>query len=148
MTEATFSALLNKAGSEVERPKPMPIGTYTCVVKGLPKMDKSSKKQTEYVEFTLQPVAAGPDVDTDALEAMGGLAEKTLRATYYITENSLWRLKEFLGHCGLDVEGGTSLRSLIEQTPNCSVNVSIKHDMGNDGKTPYAVIANTAAVEE
>ena len=32
---------------------------------------------------------------------MGGFADKTIRATYYITENSLWRLKEFLDHCGI-----------------------------------------------
>jgi hypothetical protein len=148
MNTPNFAALLDKAPTEIEKPKPLPVGVYTCIVKGLPKFDKSSKKQTEYVEFTLQPIATVGEVDEDALKASGGLEGKTLRDTYYITENSLWRLKKFLEDCGLDVDDESqSLRTLIDATPNCQVNVSIKHEMGNDGQTAYANIAGTSAVE-
>lgn len=146
--QPNFGALLDMAPAEVERPKPWPVGVYTCVVQGLPKQDKSSKKQTEYVEFTLKPTAVVGEVDEDALKEMGGLnSDKTIKVTHYLTENSLWRLKDFLEHCGIDLDDHKTLRAAIEATPNCQVNVAIGHDMGNDGKTPFAVVKGTSAVE-
>jgi len=144
-TSPNFGALLDKPASDVERPKPLPQGSYHCIVKGLPRFDKSSKKFTEFVEFTLQPTAAGEDVDEEDLEAMGGIANKTIRATYYITEDALWRLKDFLGHCGIEEDG--SLRNMIDQTPNCEVIAFIKHRASEDGQSVFAELAKTAPVE-
>ena len=144
-TSPNFGALLDKPASDVERPKPLPQGSYHCVVKGLPRFDKSSKKFTEFVEFTLQPTSAGEDVDEEDLEAMGGIANKTIRATYYITEDALWRLKDFLGHCGIEEDG--SLRNMIDRTPNCEVIAFIKHRASEDGQSVFAELAKTAPVE-
>ncbi len=144
-TSPNFGALLDKPASDVERPKPLPQGSYHCIVKGLPRFDKSSKKFTEFVEFTLQPTSAGEDVDEEDLEAMGGIANKTIRATYYITEDALWRLKDFLGHCGIEEDG--SLRNMIDQTPNCEVIAFIKHRASEDGQAVFAELAKTAPVE-
>src|SRR5258707_13937544 len=145
-TSPNFSALLDKPESDVERTKPLPQGSYHCIVKGLPRFDKSSKKFTEFVEFTLQPTAAGEDVDEEDLEAMGGIANKTIRATYYITEDSLWRLKDFLVHCGIEESG--SLRQMIDETPNCEVIAFIRHTAINDGQAIFAELPNTASDEE
>jgi len=144
-TTPNFGALLDKPASDVERPKPLPQGSYHCVVKGLPRFDKSSKKFTEFVEFTLQPTAAGEDVDEEDLAAMGGITNKTIRATYYITEDALWRLKDFLSHCGIEEDG--SLRNMIDQTPNCEVIAFIKHRASEDGQSVFAELAKTAPVE-
>lgn len=147
MANPNFGALLDKPSSEIERPKPLPQGTYICVVKGLPKQDVSSKKKTEYVEFTLQPIQAQDDVDAEELQAMGGLADKTIRDTYYITDNSLWRLKEFLDNCGVPDDEGMSLRQRIAETPGKQVGVFIKHTASDDGKAVYANVGSTMAVE-
>ena len=144
-TSPNFGALLDKPASDVERPKPLPQGSYHCIVKGLPRFDKSSKKFTEFVEFTLQPTSAGEDVDEEDLEAMGGIANKTIRATYYITEDALWRLKDFLSHCGIEEDG--SLRNMIDQTPNCEVIAFIKHRASEDGQSVFAELAKTAPAE-
>lgn len=141
-----FGSILDRQSSEIERPKPLPVGTYTCVVKGLPKYDKSSKKQTEFVEFTLQPLAAGDDVDADDLEAMGGFLNKTIRATYYLTEDALWRLKDFLTHLGIE-EGDMSLRQRIGEATGRQVLATIKHQASEDGEAVYAQLGKTAAVE-
>lgn len=146
MNTPNFGALLDTPVNEVERPKPVPVGPYLCVNKALPKMDKTTKKQTEYVEFTLTPVQPLDGVDPEALEAMGGIADKTFRATFYITEAALWRLKEFLADMGIDTESGASLRELIDQTPGQQVIVNIKHTMGDDGKSIYAEIGSTQKV--
>src|SRR5262245_54045316 len=98
----TFGSILDKPSASVERPKPMPVGTYLWIVQGLPRYDKSSVKKTEFVEFTLRPLQASEDVDLEALDAVGGLDGKSTKATYYLTEDAVWRLKDFLDNCGVD----------------------------------------------
>ena len=141
-----FGSLLDRAPSEVEKPKPLPEGQYLWVVQGLPRYDKSSKKQTEFVEFTLKALQAGPDVDQDELATMGGIADKTTRATFYLTEGSLWRLKEFLEHCGIGE--GDSLREMIEEAQNCQVVGFIRHEASNDGESVFARLGKTASADD
>lgn len=144
----SFSSILDKPASEIEKPKPLPVGTYTCVIKGQPRFDKSSKKQTEFVEFTLQPLAAGEDVDQDDLKAMGGFTNKTIRATYYLTEDALWRLKKFLlEDCEIEASDDASFTQIITETPGKQVRAVIKHTASQDGQSVYAELAQTIAVE-
>lgn len=142
-----FGALLDKPGSEIERPKPLPQGSYVAMVQGLPRFDKSAKKQTEFVEFTLKLVEAGEDVDADELKEMGGLVDKTIKDTYYITEGSLWRLKDFLANCDLDADGDESLRELLEETPGKTIGIFIKHEASQDGTSVFARVGKTFKVE-
>jgi len=140
-----FGALLDTAPSDVERPKPMPEGSYLWVVQGLPETGKSSKKQTEFVAFNLKALQAGPDVDADELEEMGGIENKTTKATFYLTEGSLYRLKEFLAHCG--IEEGASLRAMIEEAMNCQVGGYIRHEASNDGESIFGRLGKTFPAE-
>lgn len=142
----SFGALLDTPGSEIERPKPLPVGSYTAMVMGLPRQDKSKNKGTEFVEFTLKLLEAQDDVDADELKAMGGLVDKTIKDTYYITEGSLWRLKDFLENCGIDLDD-SSLREAIEETPNCTLGIYIKHEPSNDGTSVFARVGKTFKVE-
>jgi hypothetical protein len=142
----SFSAILDQPSTGVvERPKPMPVGTYLCIVQGLPRFDKTTKKQTEFVEFTLQPIQASEDVDQEALAEAGGL--RPIRHTLYITEDAKYRIDEFLDHCGLLVKG-KSRAQMIDETPNCQLLVSITHEFSLDGTTVYARVARTAPVIE
>lgn len=143
--QKSFASILDTPSSEIERPKPLPVGEYVCVVQGQPRFDKSSKKQTEFVEFTLKILEALETVDVDALEEMGGIKDKTIKATYYITETALWRLKDFLDHCNAGDED-ESLRQRIDQTPGCQVIVTIKHEASDDGQSVFGRVGGTASV--
>lgn len=156
MNTANFGSILDRAPSSVERPKPAPVGTYRTIISGLPKFDKSTKKQTEYVEFTHKFVSAGDDVDQEALGAYlsnpdgtkKALTDVTMKNTYYLTDNSLWRLKEFLEHCGFDMDDkDVSFRQAIESTVNQEVGVYVAHEASNDGTSIFAKIAKTVAAE-
>lgn len=142
-----FASLLDAAPTEVDRPKPLPVGSYVCVVKGLPKYDVSTKKKTPYIQFNLQPVQAMDDVDQEALEAMGGFANKTIRATFYETEDSIYRLDEFHENCGLELDPKVSRRRRNELAVNCQVIAYMKHTPTEDGKSTYAELGSTAPVE-
>lgn len=147
-----IASILDKPSSEIERPKPLPQGTYTCVVKGMPTLGKSSKKQTEFVEFLLQPLAAHDDVDQEALEAMGGFTDKVVKATYYHTNadgtstNNAHQLPEFLDHCGAGDESMTP-RARLELAAGCQVNAFIKHEPSMNGGWINAKVGHTAPVE-
>ena len=146
-TKPQFASVLDMPASDIERPKPLPVGSYVCVVQGQPKIDKSSKKQTEYVEYTLKLLEALNDVDTDALDAVGGIQEKFTKVTFYLTENSVYRLKEFLEHCGVDMEEEGSLRQYIAEAPGKQVVAHIIHEASQEGDAVYARVKNTTAVE-
>lgn len=156
MTDATFGSILDKPSAAVERPKPLPTGTYQCVVDGQPRMDKSSKKGTEFVEFSLKPMAALDDVDEDDLNAaltsgdgsVKPLADKRIRATFYITEDALWRLKNFLVNDLQITEGKKKLRQMVGEAQNREVLAMVKHVPSDDGTGIFAQLAKTAPVTE
>lgn len=153
MNAPNFSSILERSASDVERPKPLPSGTYICMVQGMPRFDKSTKKGTDYVEFSLRVTdvyrndEGESDVDDDALEEYGGITEKSrLRATFYITEDAVWRLKKFLTDCGIDQEG-KSLAMMIHDAPNQTLLVHVGHRAAEDGEGVFAEIKKTAKYE-
>lgn len=170
MNQPNFGSILDQAPSSISRPKPLPVGSYTTICKGYPRQDKSSKKGTEFVEFTLGIVSAGEDVDEEDLalalkkpgedEGSFALSEKSFRHTFYLTDASIYRLVDFLVHLGFEIEpdgnGGykgvgddedKTLRQMISETPNRQVGVNIKHQPSEDGSTVYANVASTFKVE-
>jgi len=140
-----FASILDEAPSEVDRPKPLPAGTYTCIVAGTPIYDKSSKKGTPFVQFTLKPISAESDVDEEDLHEMGGFENKTIRATYYLTEDAVFRLDEFHQHCGLDLGKEQSRRQRNDEVVNCEVRAVVKHRTSDDGSQIFAELARTLA---
>lgn len=147
MNQPNFASLLDEAPEEINRPKPLPAGTYTCVVRGQPRYDKSSKKQTPFVEFTLAPIAAGDDVDEEELAGMGGFDGKTIRATYYLTEDAIFRLDEFHTHCGIDLEQPASRRQRNDEVVNAQVVAVVGHRASDDGQSVFAELKRTAPAE-
>lgn len=156
MARPNFTSLLDKAPSDVEKPKPCPEGSYLWVINGLYREDKSSKKQTPFVEFALKCVSPGDDVDPDMLEAFltlpdgtkKPLSEITQRATFYLTDSSVWRLKDFLDKLGIDVDEAESFRQALEETPNCQVVGYVHHEAGADGTSFFARVDKFASADD
>lgn len=146
MSNPNFSSVLDKQADTIERPKPYPVGTYTFLVQGPPKLDKTTKKQTDFCEFTCKFLAPSEDVDREALAEMGGISDKTIRNTYYLTEDAVWRLKEFLT-TSLGIDGSNkSLREMLSEAPGRQFLGHIRHKPSEDGTTVFAEIDSTAAV--
>lgn len=157
----TFESILDMPVSELTRPKPLPHGTYKTVVRGLPKIDKSTKKGTEYSEYTLQILEAYDDVDADALEEcltkgngdVQRLQDRSLRLTFYHTPASGYRLGDFLTKDlqidKVDDDGRErSPRELMQEAPGRQVGVHVKHDPSPDGETMYANIDKTFPITD
>lgn len=149
----TVQDILKAKPTEVERPKPLAVGTYQCMVKGHPEQGESTQKKTPFVRFLLQPMAVGDDVDkellTEALTKKDGtvtaLSDKTIRATYYITPDAIWRLQAFLEHLGFELDGKQSMEQMIAESNGRQCLATLKHTMNDDGSV-FAELASTARV--
>jgi ribosomal protein L5 len=124
-----FRSLLSTKPESVEKPQPLPPGTYFATIKSW-EPTESGQKKTPGVKVTLQLSSPDADVDMDQLEQVGGLAAVTKRkvsTTYWLTEDSTFRLRDFLETaCGLDITG-RSFAELLPECVNVAVRVAVKH---------------------
>ena len=111
-----FRAILSKPTTEVEKPKPFPAGVYDAVCKDYEQIE-SSQKKTPGIRVTFSIVSPAEDVDLEEFEAAGGidvLAKRSPATTFYLTDDSIYRLSDFLhDHVGLERDG----RSFAELLP-------------------------------
>jgi hypothetical protein len=147
----SFEDILSQPVDKIETPKPLPVGTYQWLIAGQPRQDKSQQKQTPFVEWQCKCQGAQDDVDQDALnESLGGksLSDITRRLTFYITEDSVYRLQEFLfKHLQVaEVGSGVSLREAIAMAAGHSFLGTIRHQPSPDGTRVYDNISTTAAI--
>jgi hypothetical protein len=134
MAKPEFTSVLDQMPDEIERPKPLPPGSYVCLIKERPVQDKSSRKETPYIRFALHPVEALENVDEDwlneALTRANGekkkLSDMTIFATFYDTPDAGFMLKEFLlNDCQLENTG--TIGQIMNNAVGCQVIATIKH---------------------
>lgn len=137
MSGPDFAALLNKRADDIERPKPLPAGHYFATVLKH-EFGSSKNKNTPYVRFGFKIASADSDVAPEALE--GVKIEREMRTDFYLTNDALFRLKDFFEACGLTV-AGRQMNELVPETTGCSVKLQItqrpddKGNIYNDVKT-------------
>lgn len=144
-----FADILNRSADDVRPPPVLPQGPYLTIVQGLPEQFLSSRQKTPGLRFTLKIISALEGVDEEAVAGIeGGVVGKTIKNELYLTDNSLFMLKNFFEHCGIDV-AGKSMGELIDETPNREVVAYIKHDMIGEGDEarPIAKVGRTAPAE-
>lgn len=124
-----FRSLLSTKPETVEKPQPLPPGTYFGVIKAWEPIE-SSQKKTPGVKIQFQLQSPDADVDLDQLEQVGGLTAVTKRKVstiFYLTEDATYRLREFLEFaCKLDISG-RSFAELLPEAINLAVRLALKH---------------------
>lgn len=146
MSNANFAALLDKQADQVEKPKPLPMGTFAWAILEH-RFDESAKKKTPFIEFTVSPRAALDDVDEDLLAEVTNWQDKKMRLTFYLTDDSLFRLKDFMEHCGIDLTGRTIAEG-IPETQGAMFNGYVQHEpMQNNPEEMFASISKTMPAE-
>lgn len=149
MAGTDFAALLSKKVDETKKPPALPAGTYRSSVVRT-EFGESDKKKTPYCRFFIKPNAPEADVDPTAFEEFGGLAalqKKEMRIDQWMTDDSMYRLKDFLTDTlGLNCEG-RSFGEVIPESVNCELFITVAHKPSDDGKEIYANITGTARVE-
>lgn len=141
---ADFSKLLSKPVESAEKPKPKPAGTYFGQIEGYT-LGESKEKKTPYVRFTASNLSPGDDVDRSQLEGVD-LTKWKPTFDFYLTEDSLYRLRAFLESLNLNVAGRT-FNELMPETKNLPVKMTATNSTSQDGQNVYTNITEvTGAV--
>lgn len=98
-----FSDLLKKPAGEAKKPEAFPAGNYPGIVKSF-EVGDNNKNKTPYVRFNIGLTGVP---DGDEFEALVGtdLSKRSFRRDYYLTDDALWRLDDFIRSCGIDPKG-------------------------------------------
>ena len=131
--DATFENLLSTPMDSVEKPKPLPPGGFLFNVKGQ-EFGESSQKGTPFVKMLCTPMSPLEDVDTELLAQVNGWQKKELPLTFYLTEDSIFRLKDFLDHCGVSIAGRT-FKEALPDVINQQFTGMIIHEQSTKNKT-------------
>jgi hypothetical protein len=145
---ANFQDILNKPADQIEAPKPLPVGTYVVLVEGQPEHKQMGKNNTDCFEFPLKFLQAGPDVDQQALlENLNGksLQDRKLKHRLFVTDDAVWRLKQFLEHLGIEI-GSRGLGECIPESMGRQVMLTIGHRASDDGQQVFMDVKGTAKV--
>lgn len=127
MSDPDFTSLLKRSTSDIKRPWAFPAGTYTLEVLGY-EFGKSEKKETPRCRYKFHVTGFDQDVDPADL-ADKDWTKKELRDDFYLTENAMFRLVDFLEACGVNTAGrqldelvpeavGRTVKVAMIQTPN------------------------------
>lgn len=119
-----YADILNTARDDIKEPQPLPVGTYTAMTKGLPRIDKGGKNNNDFAEYEFSLVAAEADVDADTLAASGGLP-RDLKHTFWITPKSLFIIERFFEAAGIDRTSAPSVAEAIAQSTGRSVKITV-----------------------
>jgi hypothetical protein len=99
-----FSQLLRKPAGEAKRPPPLPIGDYQGVIK-THELGDNNRNKTPYVRFGIVLTEWPESVSEEDRPEGVDLNKRQMRKDFFITEDSLWRLDEFIRSCGIEPEG-------------------------------------------
>lgn len=150
----SFQEILKTKAKDVERPEPYPIGTYLCVVGGLPKLAETGDNKAKTANFQLKIIAPQEDVDPESVASyttkFGALQGKIIPHNIFLENqdggSNLWRLKQFLVE-HLDIEeGNKGLDEMINETPNRQVLVKGGHQPSKTGDAVYFRVESTFKV--
>lgn len=142
---------------KVDRPKPVPQGSYLAKVVGMPERGTSEKKGTPFVRFSAELIEAQDDVDEDDLTEWCKRIDGTSRTlkgtpaprnglTFYTTPDAIWRLDKFYEDLGINEKGKTR-NEISEDAVGQEFIININHTTSDDGEATYANVKSTAPVE-
>jgi len=139
-----LAALLNTDAGQAKRPVPFNDGTYFGIIKSQ-EFTESKTKKTPGVQYNIELTHAADDTDLTGQDEEGNdvqlnPAGKVFRTTFWVSENSLFMLKDFIKSFGIEVEG-RSFAELVPQVVGQPVMVDLTKSPRTSGEGFYNDIA-------
>jgi hypothetical protein len=139
-----FTSLLEKKTDDVEAPALLPAGSYLMTIAQY-RTGESSKQKTPYVEFDLKIAQAMEVEDQEGLAKVRNLTDKTLKTQFYLSEDALFRLKDFLAKTGLPTEG-RSFAEILSEVAGAQIIGIVSHRVNpNNAEQIFAEVRNFVA---
>lgn len=142
---ANFTDILNTKSEEIEKPKPLPVGQYLWSIPNLFEQEEIGEKKTPALIWKCKCIAPQSDVDMAALAESGNAKDRDQRITFFLSEDALHRLRDFLTKLGISENGRTIGERAADATGRTFL-ASIRHRPSKDGSQIYGEIdTNTIA---
>lgn len=132
---ADFNDVLNMKPSEIEKPKPRPIGTYLGAVTKYELRDVDTKQGPRKIaDFHVKLIMAQNVEDQEALAEQGNVGDwyPFVHGIFYETPEGRYNLKQFLTET-LDISPGSgknekTISEMIAESNGKQLLVTLKHD--------------------
>lgn len=110
----SYKDLLKARPADIKAPEPIPPGPFKVKINSY-EFGTAGSKNTECVFFSLRLLEPGDEVDPDLLEAAkDDLAKAKPKHKIFLTEDSIWVLKNFLVDT-LKIPEADSLEEMLPQ---------------------------------
>ena len=136
-----FSALLRKPAGQAKKPPALPAGDFPGLIKSH-EVGDSNKNKTPYVRFMVQLTGWPADAPAEWKDADGNtvqqadfdLSKRQMRRDFYLTDDALWRLDEFLRSCGVVLadDGSTPYEEALPQTVGAPVVAEVQQYLNKE----------------
>lgn len=138
-----FASILSKRAESVEAPVPIPVGRYIGVIVGPAEQKTLGANQTPAAILKVKLLQPCDDVDSAALAAAGGIPERPLQLTLFLTEDAAFRLRTFLADQLEIPMGNSTLGEMLDQVAGRQIGVTVTHVPSRQGDQLYAQIKDT-----
>ena len=142
-----FKELLSRPVDSAKKPPTKPAGTYTGTIASH-KFDESMKQKTPYVRFTFNNIQPGEDIlnsDPRLVQDEDGnpidFSKWSPYKDFYLTEDALYRLKEFLQSLGIDT-AGRMFNDILPETKGMPVILTAVVTSSDDATRMYTNIGD------
>lgn len=124
-----FKGLLSKKVDDVKRPPLLPHNTiFEGVVVDYQMTEAQTENKEPIARFNLKLTGPTEGVDPDDLKDEEGnqidVADRRMRAEFWLTDEQLYRLTEFVKSCGIDT-AGRSIGECLPETKGAPVFVTV-----------------------
>jgi len=138
-----IKALIDRPVESAKKPTTKPAGTYSGVIASY-KFDESSQKKTPFCRITVKNCQSTADVDRTLLVDPEDGSPMDLERwapyeDYYLTDDALYRLRELMESCRMNISG-RSFSETIPELVNQPVMFTIIHETITDKQTNEARI--------
>jgi hypothetical protein len=147
-----FKDLLSRPVDSAKKPPTKPPGTYTGTIASH-KFAESQKQRTPYVRFTFNNIQPGADIlngDQKALLDEEGdpidFSKWTPYKDFFLTDDALYRLKDFLKSIGIDTSG-RSFDETIPEARGRAVLINAVSQTSEDGTKIYTNVGEVTGAE-
>lgn len=137
-----FTELLRKPAGEAKEPEPLPQAEFPAIIKSH-EFGDNNRNKTPYVRYHL--AYTGWPEGVEPVEGID-LTKKTGRKDFYLTEDSLYRLDDFLRGLGIELEG-RSYEETIPEAVGMHVIAEVVQQLNQQTNKPFNLINDVRPAE-
>lgn len=123
-----FKKLLSKNVTDIKAPKPLVAGDYPGVIKSF-ELGDSNKNKTPYVRYFCGITGWPDEAEQEDREMDDGtpidLSKRQLRRDFYLTDDSMIRLKDLWTDLGLEI-AGKSAEECVPMAIGCRCTLEVQ----------------------